>query len=53
VREASGFELPNLGIAYLLYDAFILRYKNDPRFAAFCRAVGLPVPGETSPRKSG
>jgi TolB-like protein len=40
------------GIQYLLYDAFILRYKDDPRFAAFCRKVGFPVPGETSSRKS-
>ena len=40
------------GIHYLLYDPFILRYKDDPRFAAFCRKVGLPVPGETSARKS-
>jgi hypothetical protein len=28
-------------------DPFILRYKDDPRFAAFCRKVGLPVPGES------
>jgi TolB-like protein/Tfp pilus assembly protein PilF len=34
------------GIAALLHDPFILRYKDDPRFAAFCRKVGLPVPGE-------
>jgi TolB-like protein/Flp pilus assembly protein TadD len=34
------------GITYLLYDPFILRYKDDPRFAAFCRKVGLPVPGD-------
>jgi TolB-like protein/Tfp pilus assembly protein PilF len=34
------------GITYLLYDPFILRFKDDPRFAAFCRKVGLPVPGE-------
>jgi TolB-like protein/Tfp pilus assembly protein PilF len=33
-------------IVFLLYDPFILRFKDDPRFAAFCRKVGLPVPGE-------
>ena len=33
------------GIQYLLYDPFISRYKSDPRYAAFCRKVGLPVPG--------
>ena len=32
----------------LLYDPFLTRYKNDPRFAAFCRKVGLPVPGESA-----
>lgn len=31
------------GLAYLLYDPFILRYRHDPRFAAFCRKVGLPT----------
>ncbi|MBS0431456.1 MAG: hypothetical protein JSS21_03470, partial [Proteobacteria bacterium] len=31
------------GIQFLLYDPFILRYKDDPRFAAFCRKVGLPA----------
>ena len=40
------------GITSLLYDPFILRYKDDPRFAAFCRKVGLPVPGETASRKT-
>jgi hypothetical protein len=39
-------------ITYLLYDPFIVRYKDDPRFAAFCRKVGLPVPGEAAARKS-
>jgi TolB-like protein/Tfp pilus assembly protein PilF len=34
------------GITQLLHDPFILKFKDDPRFAAFCRKVGLPVPGE-------
>jgi tetratricopeptide (TPR) repeat protein len=32
------------GIQYLLLDPFILRYRDDPRLAAFCRKVGLPTP---------
>lgn len=31
------------GIGRLLADPFILRYKDDPRFAAFCKKVGLPA----------
>ena len=34
------------GISQLLYDPFLLRYKEDPRFAAFCRKVRLPTPAE-------
>lgn len=30
------------GISMLLFDPLILRYRNDPRFAAFCNKVGLP-----------
>ncbi|MGA7540727.1 MAG: TIR domain-containing protein [Steroidobacteraceae bacterium] len=40
------------GIQLLLTDPFILRYKHDPRFAAFCHKVGLPVPGEAGTRNS-
>jgi TolB-like protein/Tfp pilus assembly protein PilF len=40
------------GIESLLFDPFILRYKDDPRFAAFCRKVGLPVPGEAPAGRS-
>ncbi len=40
------------GIQYLLFDPFILRYREDPRFAAFCRKVGLPVPGEATAHQS-
>ncbi len=28
----------------LLYDPLLLRFRDDPRFAAFCRAAGLPPP---------
>jgi hypothetical protein len=36
----------DLGIAVLLFDPFILRHKDDTRFAGFCRKLGLPVPGK-------
>jgi TolB-like protein/Flp pilus assembly protein TadD len=31
------------GIQLLLTDPPVLRYKDDPRFAAFCKGVGLPT----------
>jgi len=31
------------GLSYLLSDPFILRYRADPRFATFCKKVGLPT----------
>jgi TolB-like protein/Tfp pilus assembly protein PilF len=31
------------GILRLLRDPYLLRYRNDPRFAAFARKVGLPT----------
>jgi TolB-like protein/Tfp pilus assembly protein PilF len=40
------------GINELLYDPFILRFKDNPRFAVFCRKVGLPAPGEAAEHKS-
>ena len=33
-------------VSILYYDPFLLRYKSDPRFAAFCSKVGLPTPAE-------
>ena len=36
------------GISALLYDVYLLRYKDDPRFAAFCTKVGLPAPGASA-----
>jgi len=37
------------GIGRLLTDPFILRYRNDPRFAAFCKKVGLPTATDAKP----
>lgn len=31
------------GITFLLADPLILRFRDDPRFAAFCKKVGLPT----------
>jgi TolB-like protein/Flp pilus assembly protein TadD len=31
------------GIEYLLTDPLILRFRDDPRFAAFCKKAGLPA----------
>ena len=31
------------GITTLLFDPFLLRYRDDPRFAAFAKNVGLPA----------
>ena len=36
------------GLGLLLYDPFLLAYRNDPRFAAFCRKVGLPELGSSA-----
>ena len=36
------------GLQSLLYDAPLLRYRDDPRFAAFARRIGLPTPVEAA-----
>ena len=36
----------DVGISQLLYDPFLIRYRQDPRFAAFCKKVRLPAPAE-------
>lgn len=39
------------GIVHVLSDPFILRYRDDPRFAAFCKKVGLPTTTDAVPMK--
>jgi hypothetical protein len=34
------------GITSLLTDPFILRYRDDPRFAVYCKKAGLPTATE-------
>jgi len=34
------------GLVQLLADPFLVTMRSDPRFAAVCRKIGLPVPGE-------
>ncbi|MBS0558025.1 MAG: winged helix-turn-helix domain-containing protein [Proteobacteria bacterium] len=29
---------------YILFDPLLLRFRNDPRFAAYCQRAGLPPP---------
>lgn len=36
------------GIRNLLIDPFLKRYRDMPRFAAFCKKVGLPVPAKSA-----
>ena len=38
-----AWEVRDSGIGRLLTDPFILRYRDDPRFAASCKKVGLPT----------
>ena len=45
-----AWSLRDPGIQYLLLDPFILRYRDDPRLAAFCRKVGLPTQREVTQR---
>ncbi len=33
-------------VAGMLTDPFVLAYQHDPRFAALCQQVGLPLPGQ-------
>ncbi len=38
------------GMQSLLYDALLLRYRDDPRYAALARQVGLPDPSTPQAR---
>jgi hypothetical protein len=40
------------GVGLLRFNPLILRFKDDPRFVAFCRKIGLPVPGNAGTVKA-
>lgn len=52
LERARQTDTPAVAAA-LLSDPFALRYKDDPRFAQLCRALGLPAPGEPLPASVG
>ena len=35
------------GVGHTMIDPLVMRYKEDPRLAAFCETVGLPPPTES------
>ena len=35
------------GVGNTMIDPLVMRYKTDPRLAAFCKSVGLPPPTES------
>ncbi|MGA9421414.1 MAG: tetratricopeptide repeat protein [Rhodanobacteraceae bacterium] len=46
-----AWALRDPGISSLLYDPFLLRYKEDSRFAAFRKKAGLPAPDEITAKR--
>jgi hypothetical protein len=38
------------GLTQLLGTPFILAYKDDPRFAALCQKLKIPVPAVAAPK---
>lgn len=41
------------GLSNILMDPLLLRYKDDPRFAAFCKKLGLPPPVVSGSKATG
>jgi TolB-like protein/Tfp pilus assembly protein PilF len=35
------------GVHDVLFDPLLLRFRNDPRFAQYCKTAGLPPPSES------
>lgn len=44
-----AWEARDPGMQTLLYDALLLRYRNDPRYAALAKQAGLPWPPAARP----
>lgn len=43
-----AWQAHDTGMQTLLYDALLLRYRDDPRYAALAKKVGLPSPPAAS-----
>ena len=44
---ARARETRDPGVGNTMIDPLVMRYKTDPRLAAFCKSVGLPPPTES------
>jgi hypothetical protein len=37
----------NTSINQVLYDPVMLRFRDEPKFIAFCKKIGLPPPSDS------
>jgi hypothetical protein len=44
-----GWTTHDAGVTELLYNPFLLAYKDDPRFIAFAQKIGVMPKGDTKP----
>jgi len=42
-----AWSIRDTNIRLLMYDPLLLRFRDDPRFIAFCEKIGLPPPSES------
>jgi hypothetical protein len=42
-----GWQRQDMTVHYVLYNPLLLHFRNDPRFADYCRKTGLPLPAQS------